>query len=80
MFAVGLSVVVGTAVATVRCMGVMVCCGPSEYQVMKVSMEHRWDDNWPGKHRNARRETAPMQFVHHKPHMDFPSIEPGPLR
>jgi hypothetical protein len=34
--------------------------------------------NWQGKTDNSEKNLSQSHFVHHKPNMDWPGIEPGP--
>jgi hypothetical protein len=44
-----------------------------------MSIEHRWNDSdGRKKNRSTLRKTCQCHFVHHKSHMDWLGIEPGP--
>jgi hypothetical protein len=34
--------------------------------------------NWQGKTDNSKKNLSQCHFIHQKPHMDWPGIEPGP--
>jgi hypothetical protein len=42
------------------------------------AMEHRWNEIDKGKPKYSRKNLSQCHFVHHKSHMDWPRIEPGP--
>jgi hypothetical protein len=43
-------------------------------------MEHRWNETDRGKPKYSGKNLSQCHFVHHKCHMDWPGIEPGPPR
>jgi hypothetical protein len=43
-------------------------------------MVHRWNDIDRGKPKYSEKNLSQCHFVHHKPHMDRPGIEPWPPR
>jgi hypothetical protein len=43
-------------------------------------MEHRWNEIYRGKPKYSGKTLSQCHFVHHKSHMDWPGIEPGPPR
>jgi hypothetical protein len=43
-------------------------------------MEHRWNETDKGKPKYSGKNLSQCNFVYHKSHMDWPSIEPGPTR
>jgi hypothetical protein len=43
-------------------------------------MEHRWNENDRKKPKYSGKKLSQCYFVHHKSHMDWPGIEPGPPR
>jgi hypothetical protein len=48
--------------------------------VLFLVMEHRWNEIERGKRKNLGKNMSQCHFVHHKSHMDWPGIEPGPPR
>jgi hypothetical protein len=42
------------------------------------AMEHRWNETDTRKPKYSGRNLSQRYFVHHKSHMDWPEIEPGP--
>jgi hypothetical protein len=45
-----------------------------------TSMEYWWNGSDMGKLNYSVNNLSQFCFVHHKSHMDWPGIEPGPLR
>ena len=45
-----------------------------------ILMENRWNDFNGGNPKYSRNNLSQYHFVHHKSHMDWPEIEPGPPR
>jgi hypothetical protein len=43
-----------------------------------ISVEHRWNDTDRGKLKYWEKNLSQRHSVHHKSHMDWPRIEPGP--
>jgi hypothetical protein len=43
-------------------------------------MEHQWNEIGMGKRKYSGKNLSQCRFVHHKSHMDWPGIEPGPPR
>jgi hypothetical protein len=41
-------------------------------------MENRWNEIDRGKPKQSGKNLCQWHFVHHKSHMDWPGIEPGP--
>jgi uncharacterized membrane protein len=48
--------------------------------VLFVVMEHRWNEIDRRKPKNSGKNVSQCHFVHHKSHMDWTGIEPGPPR
>jgi hypothetical protein len=40
-------------------------------------MEHRWNEIYREKPKYSGKNLSQCHFVHHKPQMDWPGIEPG---
>jgi hypothetical protein len=45
-----------------------------------MSMEHRWKDTDRIKPKYYEKNLCQCHIVHHKSHMDWTEIKPGPLR
>jgi hypothetical protein len=48
--------------------------------VLFLVMEHRWNEIDRGKPKYSKKNLSQCHFVHHKSHMHWPGIEPGPPR
>ena len=44
------------------------------------NVEHCWNDTEGGRPKYLEKTLSQWQFIHHKLHMDWPGIEPGPPR
>jgi hypothetical protein len=52
------------------------CPSGKNSRQMKMSTEHWWNDNDGGKLKYSEKSPSQSHFVHHKYHMDWPTIQP----
>ena len=52
--------------------------GELQHSDIWMTLERRWDETQSGQRKNSEKTLYLYQFVHHKPHLDWPGLEPRP--